>query len=374
MVSIGTIDISVSGTTLNCAFTGVSVSTFERVTVDNPANPRRAWIAPPVGAPVRHGIANPAFGQLVGTSPMMKEVYDHISRVAPTSATVLIVGESGTGKELVARMLHDLSRRWDGPYVALNCSAMSSTLIESELFGHERGSFTGAERRHHGVFEQAAGGTLFLDEVTEMPMELQVKLLRVLETRTFTRIGGEVPLSVDVRFLAATNRLPEEAVKQGKFREDLYYRLKVFQLSLRRLRDRAEDVPLLAAHFLTQTEALEGPHKPFTSEALALLAAYSWPGNVRELKNAVYSAYILAGTEITVACLPSEISAPVEMLVPEHYIPVNIGMTAAEAERRLIVATLAHFEGSKCRAAETLGISLKTLYNRLHEYSLPSTP
>jgi DNA-binding NtrC family response regulator len=302
----------------------------------------------------------------------MKEVYDHISRVAPTSATVLIVGESGTGKELVARMLHDLSRRWDGPYVALNCSAMSPSLIESELFGHERGSFTGAERRHHGVFERSMGGTLFLDEVTEMPIELQVKLLRVLETGTFTRIGGEVPLSVDVRFIAATNRLPEEAVKQGKLREDLYYRLKVFQLSLRRLRDRAEDVPMLAEHFLAQTEALEGPHKQFTSEALALLAAYSWPGNVRELKNAVYSAYILAGSEITVACLPSEISTPVETLVPEHYIPVNIGMTAAEAERRLIVATLAHFEGSKCRAAETLGISLKTLYNRLQEYSLPS--
>jgi len=298
----------------------------------------------------------------------MREVYDHMSRVAPTSATVLIVGDSGTGKELVARTLHDLSRRRHGPYIALNCSAISPMLIESELFGHERGSFTGADRRHHGVFERAMGGTLFLDEVTEMPMDLQVKLLRVLETGTFTRTGGETPLSLDVRFLAATNRQPEEAVKEGKLRADLYYRLKVFQLSLRRLRDRAEDVPPLVEHFLTQTAAIEGQPKHFTSEALAMLSAYSWPGNVRELKNAVYSAYILAGTEITVECLPPEIVMPALKPAPEYNIPMNIGMTTAEAERRLIVATLAHFAGSKSKTAATLGISLKTLYNRLHHY------
>ena len=284
-----------------------------------------------------------------------KEVYDHISRVAPTSATVLIVGESGTGKELVAQALHEFSGRRQGPYVALNCSAMSPMLIESELFGHERGSFTGADRQHHGVFERAKRGTLFLDEVTEMPMELQVKLLRVLETGTFTRTGGEVQLSVNVRFLAATNRRPEEAIKQGKLREDLYYRLKVFQLSLRGLRDRIEDVPMLAEHFLTQTAALEGRPKRFTSEALAVLTAYSWPGNVRELKNAVYSAYILAGSEITVDCLPSEIVRPAPTPMPDNNVPVSIGMTAAEVERRLIIATLAHFDGSKTKAAETLG-------------------
>jgi len=301
---------------------------------------------------------------------MMREVYDHISRVAPTSATVLIVGESGTGKELVARTVHDLSRRRRGPYIALNCSALSPMLIESELFGHERGSFTGAERRHHGVFERAMRGTLFLDEVTEMPAELQVKLLRVLETGTFTRIGGEAPLAVDVRFLAATNRRPEEAVKQGKLREDLYYRLKVFQLSLRRLRDRPEDVPQLAEHFLAQTSAIEGRTKQFTPEALAMLSAYSWPGNVRELKNAVYSAYILASSEITIECLPAELVTPAAPPAPGPHIPVSIGMTAAEAERRLILATLLHFTGSKNKTAETLGISLKTLYNRLHEYSV----
>ncbi|HET9361529.1 MAG TPA: sigma-54 dependent transcriptional regulator [Vicinamibacterales bacterium] len=340
----------------------------ERAAVDIPPYlgpdtlPRRPDPAP------YHGIAKHAFGQLVGTSALMREVYDHISRVAPTSATVLIVGESGTGKELVARTLHDLSRRRLGPYIALNCSALSPMLIESELFGHERGSFTGADRRHHGVFERAMRGTLFLDEVTEMPAELQVKLLRVLETGTFTRTGGETPIAVDVRFLAATNRRPEEAIKQGKLREDLYYRLKVFQLSLRRLRDRPEDVPLLAEHFLTQTAALEGQTKQFTSEALAMLTAYVWPGNVRELKNAVYSAYILAGSEITVDCLPVEIAMPEPTPAPGCNIPVNIGMTAAEAERRLILATLSHFTGSKSKTAETLGISLKTLYNRLQEY------
>jgi two-component system, NtrC family, response regulator AtoC len=316
-----------------------------------------------------HRVARHSFGQLVGASPLMRDVYDHISRVAPTNATVLIVGESGTGKELVARTLHDLSRRRHGPYIALNCSAISPMLIESELFGHERGSFTGADRRHHGVFERAMRGTLFLDEVTEMSMELQVKLLRVLESGTFTRTGGETPLSVDIRFLAATNRQPEEAVRQGKLREDLYYRLKVFPLSLGRLRDRLEDIPLLAEHFLTQTAALEGQPKRFTSAALAALAAYSWPGNVRELKNAVYSAYILAGPSITVDCLPAEITMPaLTPHTPVYNIPMSIGITAAEAERRLIIATLAHFGGSKCKTAETLGISLKTLYNRLQKY------
>jgi two-component system response regulator AtoC len=310
------------------------------------------------------------FGPLVGVSPLMKEIYDRISRVAPTSATVLIVGESGTGKELVARTVHDLSRRRHEPYVALNCSAISPMLIESELFGHERGSFTGADRRHHGVFERATRGTLFLDEVTEMPMELQVKLLRVLESGTFTRTGGETALPVDIRFLAATNRRPEEAVKEGKLRADLYYRLKVFQLSLRTLRDRVEDVPLLAEHFLTQISESEGQSKRFTPEALAMLAAYAWPGNVRELKNAVYSGYILAGPDITVECLPAEILNAVTTPTSEGVIPMNVGMTVAEAERRLILATLGHFAGRKLETAEALGISLKTLYNRIRDYGV----
>jgi len=310
-----------------------------------------------------------SFGHLVGTSPPMRDIYEQISRVAPTNATVLVVGESGTGKELVARTIHDLSRRRHGPFVALNCGAMSPTLIESELFGHERGSFTGADRRHRGVFERAMRGTLFLDEVTEMPPELQVKLLRVLETGSFTRTGGESPLTVDVRFIAATNRNPEDAVKQGKLRDDLYYRLKVFQMVLPRLRDRTDHIEGLSSHFLTQIADSEGPSKRLTPEALGVLKEHSWPGNVRELKNAVYSGYILASSDITPACLPVEIRNPgTANTGAEPGLGVHVGMTLAEAERRLIVATLSHFDGSKIRAADVLGISLKTLYNRLHEY------
>jgi two-component system response regulator AtoC len=309
------------------------------------------------------------FGLLAGTSARMQEIYEQIARVSPTNATVLVVGDSGTGKELVARTVHSLSRRRHGPFVALNCGAMSPALIESELFGHERGSFTGADRRHKGVFEQAMRGTLFLDEVTEMPMELQVKLLRVLETGSFTRTGGEAELTVDVRFIAATNRNPDEAVKQGRLREDLYYRLKVFQLSLPRLRDRLDDVELLAERFLKQIAEAEGDAKRLSPEAAALLRDYTWPGNVRELKNAVYSAYIMASTDLTPECFPPEIRQPgVAATSTEHGVPVHVGMTLADVEQRLIVATLSHFDGSKTKAADVLGISLKTLYNRLQEY------
>ena len=202
-----------------------------------------------------------------------------------------------------------------------------------------------------------------------MPMELQVKLLRVLESGTFTRTGGETPLPVDIRFLAATNRQPEEAIKQAKLREDLYYRLKVFQLSLHTLRDRAEDVPLLAEHFLTQIAALEGASKRLMPEALAMLTSYAWPGNIRELKNALYSAYILAGPEITVECLPAEIRRPATLALG-HTIPIKVGMTVEEVERRLILATLDHLNGSKRKAAKTLGISLKTLYNQTRKYRM----
>jgi DNA-binding NtrC family response regulator len=269
---------------------------------------------------------------------------------------VLIVGESGTGKELVARALHELSERADGPYVALNCSALSAGASESDPFrgGH---AHVGADRSSPGVFAQATRGTLLLDEVAEMPLELQARLLRVLENG-----------AVDLRFLAATNRQPDQAVKQGKLREDLFYRLKVFQLSLSSLRDRPEDITVLAEHFLRQTTALEGRPKQFTPEALAVLETYAWPGNVRELKNAVYSAYIKAGAEITVECLPPEITTPADAPEPTDTVPISVGMSAAEAEQRLIVATLAHFDGCKWKSAETLGISLKTLYNRLQEY------
>jgi two-component system, NtrC family, response regulator AtoC len=309
------------------------------------------------------------FGMLVGASPRMREVYDQIARVAPTNATVLIVGDSGTGKELVARSVHSLSRRRHGPFMAINCGAVSPSLIESELFGHERGSFTGADRRHKGVFEQATRGTLFLDEITEMPAELQVKLLRVLETGAFTRTGGETELSVDIRFIAATNRSPDEAVRDGRLREDLFYRLKVFQLTLPRLRDRIDDVEILAEQFLVQIAEAEGERKHLSPDAVALLREYAWPGNVRELKNAIYSAYIMASGDLVPACFPQEIRQPSTALPSnDHAVPVHVGMPLAEVERRTIVATLSHFDGSKTKTAEVLGISLKTLYNRLQEY------
>jgi DNA-binding NtrC family response regulator len=244
--------------------------------------------------------------------------------------------------------------------------------MESELFGHEKGSFTGAERRHKGYFEQATRGTLFLDEITEMPVELQVKLLRVLETSTFVRVGGEQSLSVDVRIVAASNRDVNEALEQGKLREDLYYRLKVFQLHLPPLRERPDDIALLAQYFLDELERVEKEKKRLGDDALALMRAYRWPGNVRELRNVVQSGYILASDVITADCLPAELrgKAPESRPAPaaEGVVTVRPGTTIADAERMLIFATLRQFGGDKTRAAESLGISLKTLYNRLHAY------
>jgi DNA-binding NtrC family response regulator len=299
----------------------------------------------------------------------MRQVCDLIARVAPTSATVLLAGESGVGKEMAARTIHDFSRRRHGPFMPVNCGAITPTLMESELFGHERGSFTGAERRHRGYFERASRGTLFLDEITEMPIELQVKLLRVLETGSLTRTGGEESVKVDLRIIAATNRNPDEAVRAGKLREDLYYRLKVFQVTLPPLRDRPDDVEPLVRHFLVQIAAAEGVEKRAAPDALAVLRRYPWPGNVRELKNVIYSAYIMANTEITAGCLPLEVASDEP---PRGFdgssLHLRVGMTMAEAERRLILATLNHLGNNKTRTAEVLGISAKTLYNRLNEY------
>jgi two-component system response regulator AtoC len=306
------------------------------------------------------------FGSLVGISPPMQRVYDLLGRVAPTDATVLLVGESGTGKEVVAETLHALSRRRQGPFLPVDCGAISPTLIESELFGHERGSFTGAERTHRGLFERAVGGTVFLDEVTEMPYELQVKLLRVLETGAVVRIGGERPLPVDVRVIAATNRNPEEAVAQGKLREDLLYRLKVFPLHLPPLRERGDDIELLVQHFLTVLNQREGTAKRCSRAVLQRLRAYSWPGNVRELKNLVHQVFILADEEIDLGCLPQDFGGAEAPAGPSLHL--KVGVSLAEADRRLVLATLNECKGDKRRAAEILGISLKTLYNRLKEY------
>jgi DNA-binding NtrC family response regulator len=310
------------------------------------------------------------FGDLVGTSQPMQEVYDLIDRVAPTDASVLVVGESGTGKELVAQTLHRLSRRKQAPMLPINCGAISPNLIESELFGHERGSFTGANRQHKGYFERVSGGTLFLDEITEMPTELQVKLLRVLETGKILRVGGVDQVAVDVRVVAATNRVPEEAVAEGKLREDLFYRLNVFPIELPSLRRRGDDVVLLARHFLEQLNEQNDEGKRLTEEALEKLRRYPWPGNVRELQNTLQRGYILADEEITPDNLPvTADSGTVAGVGGGPYLHLKVGSSIAEAERRLLLATLDHCDGDKREAAGILGISLKTLYNRLNSYA-----
>jgi len=310
------------------------------------------------------------FGDLVGTSKPMQAVYDLIDRVAPTDASVLVVGESGTGKELVAQTLHRLSRRKQAPMLPINCGAISPNLIESELFGHERGSFTGANRQHQGYFERVSGGTLFLDEITEMPTELQVKLLRVLETGKILRVGGVDQVAVDVRVVAATNRVPEEAVEEGKLREDLFYRLNVFPIELPPLRRRGDDVVLLARHFLEQLNQQNDEGKRLTEEALEKLRRYPWPGNVRELQNTLQRGYILADEEITPDNLPVTAETGAAAGVGGGpYLHLKVGSSIAEAERRLILATLDHCDGDKREAAGILGISLKTLYNRLNSYA-----
>jgi DNA-binding NtrC family response regulator len=313
------------------------------------------------------------FGRLVGRTPAMQRVYDLLERVAPTEAGVLLTGESGTGKELAAETIHALSRRRDGPFLAVNCAAITRSLIESELFGHEKGSFTGAESRRRGYFEEAHGGTLFLDEAFELPGEVQAKLLRVLETGELLRVGGSGVVAVDVRVIAATNRDPAASVRSGRLREDLFYRLNVFPLALPPLRERADDIELLAQHFLALVNAREGTEKRFSTEALARLSAQRWPGNVRELKNAVERAAILADRVVGAESLPAP-QGRAEEPVGEATIQLTIGTSLEEAERRIILATLERLGGDKLAAANRLGISLKTLYARLKVYQAAGPP
>ena len=397
------------------------------------------------------------FGHLWGRAPAMLPVYEQISRVAGTGVSVFILGESGTGKELVAQTVHDLSRRRKKPFLAVNCGAISPNLIESEIFGHEKGAFTGADHQHQGFFERASGGTLFLDELTEMPLELQVKLLRVLETGRYMRVGSTQTMEADVRVIAASNRPLIQAVEAGKLREDLLYRLNVFPIELPPLRDRLSDVPLLARHFLSAIGAKEGQLKQFTVAAMERLCRYRWPGNVRELRNAVQRAYVMASGELItdqwlpapdLPAAPGSVESPPGVLLVQEPPPqgalgafgavpsegegatgpgvplgtglaspvyaataatgplvaasgmaagdgmtagmtpgwaaagtgatngveqdallVPIGCSMAEIERRFILATLAHYKQHKERTAAVLGISLKTLYNRLKEYA-----
>jgi DNA-binding NtrC family response regulator len=310
------------------------------------------------------------FGELVGNSSSMREIYSLVEQVAPSSASVLITGESGTGKELVARTLHRLSPRKDAPFIGINCSAVPESLMESELFGHEKGAFTGAASRRAGCFELAEGGTLLLDEIAEMPAFLQAKLLRVIEERSVRRLGSNHEIDIDVRLLAATNKDPEEAVEKGTLREDLLYRLNVFRLHLPSLKERKEDLPLLAQYLVEKLSERHGrPAKFLSSAALSVLQFHAWPGNVRELRNVIERAVIIcSGEQIERHHFAPYPIDQRERLRHEDTITLPVGTPIEEVERQMIMRTLQKTKNNKTRAAELLGISLKTLHNKLNLY------
>jgi DNA-binding NtrC family response regulator len=315
---------------------------------------------------------------LLGNSVAMQEVFRLIERVGPTEASVLLTGESGSGKELAAQMIHECSVRRGKPFIAINCGAIPAGLIEAELFGYEKGSFTGAVRAHAGVFERADGGTLLLDEVTEMPLEMQTRLLRVLESRKFYRVGANTEYSSDVRVIAATNRCPLSAVQAGLLREDLLYRLAVFPIDMPPLRNRGDDVELLANHFLAELNTEAMTQKLLSANARMTLSQHSWPGNVRELKNCIERAFILGDTVLELAPLIQNGARGEQSLAqaagnggaPDRdRLEIRVGSRIYDMERSLIEATLDYFKGNKRRAADALGCSLKTLYNKLNGYS-----
>ena len=308
------------------------------------------------------------FENILGTSAAMQEVFDTIRQAAPTRATVLIQGESGTGKELVARALHQCSPRAQGPFIPVHCAALSPTLLESELFGHEKGAFTGAQERRRGRFEMADGGTLFLDEIGEIDPALQVKILRVLEERQFERVGGTETLHVDVRLVAATNRDLKKMVEEGKFREDLFYRLFVVNLTLPPLREREGDIVLLAQHYLKALAAEHGKKASgITPDAMDLLSAYPWPGNVRELRNVIERMVVLgSGEKLTVRDLPPSF----RLAAGRAESAARPGSALRDAERQLIEEALRKNKGSRTRAAQDLGISRRTLHRKINEFGL----
>ena len=309
-----------------------------------------------------------SFGDMAGNSPQMLEVYRLIEMVAPSTASVLITGESGTGKELVARNIHLRSKRSEGPFIAINCSAIPETLMESEIFGHEKGAFTGALERRLGCFELANGGTIFLDEIAEMPVGTQSKLLRVIEERTFRRLGSKTEIDVDVRIVAATNKQPLKAVEAGELRNDLYYRLNVFTISLPPLRDRLGDIPILTEALIQQLNKKHDKNvKGTTDRVLKMFSTHNWPGNVRELRNVVERSLIVCDKDLI-----EDKHLPVleqrEVSPSANSVAIPVGTTVAEAEKQLIYKTLEFTENNKTRAAEILGVSLKTLHNKLNLY------
>src|ERR1700723_133953 len=315
-------------------------------------------------------------GTLVGTSAPMQDVMRQVEIAAPSTASVLITGETGSGKEMVARSIHMLSPRADRPFVAINCSAIPESLMESEIFGHEKGAFTGAAERRIGCFELADGGTLLLDEIGEMPAQTQAKLLRVLEDHKVRRLGSKVETPGDVPVLAATNKEPEQAVAKGELRQDLYFRLNVFHIHLPPLRDRKEDIPLLVEHILRDINVKHGRNvHGVNPEVLEMFAGYSWPGNVRELRNVLERAAIVSDRDlIGRASLPTDFGhAPAAAASELASLRFPLGTTVEAAERELILQTLAS-TNNKTRAAELLGISLKTLHNKLKEYEAAKTP
>jgi DNA-binding NtrC family response regulator len=313
-------------------------------------------------------------GRLVGTSPAMQDVYRQIDLAAPTSAPVLVLGESGTGKELAARTIHELSPRRDAPFVPVNCAAIPETLLESEIFGHEKGAFTGALERRIGCFEVADGGTLFLDEIAEMTSSTQAKFLRILQDGVLRRIGGKQEIKVDVRVIAATNKTVSEALAGGAFREDLYYRLNVFSISLPPLRERPQDIPLLVSAFIEELSAqYDKKVKGVDDDGLRALCARPWPGNVRELRNVIERALIACpGEVIRAADLPDDPAArPRAAEEPQAATAsVPVGVPLRDLEREAILRTLASVNNNKTKAAEILGISLKTLHNKLNRYGV----
>ena len=298
----------------------------------------------------------------------MNSVFAKVRTVAPSRANVLLYGESGTGKELIANAIHQNSPRRHRPFVKVNCGALPLTLLESELFGHEKGAFTGAIKTRPGRFEMADGGTILLDEIGETGPEFQVKLLRVLQEGTFERVGGMETLKCDVRVIAATNKRLDQLVKEGKFREDLYYRLKVVEIDLPPLRERREDIPLLVDHFLEEFSRYYGkPKHRIHPKALNALQNYSWPGNIRQLKNVIEGIVVMTEGEITLSDLPEEISNEPGQ---SQYIKIPAGLTMKEAEKEIISAALIHYGGNRAKTARGLGLGRKTLYRKLEEYGI----